>query len=128
MARGDAAKPAPTMPVGMKAASQSPSLDPVYKAKDPHKISYAMKIKNVTLAVYCVLAYCQCICSAQTPGYVIEWGWNTAAGAAVPAQVVLSNAIAISAGRIQCLALKDDGTVTAWKRNCHSAPKAIQGR
>jgi len=52
--------------------------------------------------------------AAQPSGYVIEWGWNTGTGKAMPAKVVLSNAVAISPGRIQCLALKDNGSVIAW--------------
>ena len=76
-----------------------------------------MRTKIVTLAVYCLLAYWHSICAGQISGYVIEWGWNTAAGKAMPAQAVLSNAVAISAGRIQCLALKDDGTVISWGGN-----------
>lgn len=82
------------------------------------KQSNTMRTKNVTLTVYCVFAYWQYICAAQTSGYVIEWGsHDTFTGRARSATLVLSNTLAISAGRVQCLALKDDGTVNAWSWN-----------
>ncbi len=55
--------------------------------------------------------------AAPPAGYVIEWGWSTVIRKAPPVQVVLSNAVAVSAGRLHCLALKDDGTVVRWSGN-----------
>lgn len=49
--------------------------------------------------------------AATSGGFVVEWGWNTAAGVAMPAKQVTSDAVAISAGTFHSLALKSDGTV-----------------
>jgi alpha-tubulin suppressor-like RCC1 family protein len=76
-----------------------------------------MKITGITLLLCYLFAFRQLTQAAAPAGYVIEWGWNTATGMAAPAKLVLSNTVAISAGRIQCLALKDDGTVNAWSWN-----------
>ncbi len=60
---------------------------------------------------------------AWSEGYVIEWGERNAfTGEAVPTKLVASNAIVISAGRLQSLALKDDGTVVAWALNGRNEP------
>jgi alpha-tubulin suppressor-like RCC1 family protein len=76
-----------------------------------------MKNFGTMLLICCFFAFGQLVHAALPSGYVIEWGWNTAAGSAAPVTLVLSNTVAISAGRIQCLALKDDGTVNAWSWN-----------
>ena len=77
-----------------------------------------MKIARTTLLLCCLFVFEQSIQTAAPAGYVIEWGgWDTFTGTARPPKLVLSNAVAISAGRIQCLALKNDGTVNAWSWN-----------
>lgn len=77
-----------------------------------------MEITRTTLLVCCLLVFEQSIQAAVPAGYVIEWGgWDTVTGAARPPKLILSNAVAISAGRTQCLGLKDDGTVNAWSWN-----------
>jgi trimeric autotransporter adhesin len=55
--------------------------------------------------------------AASSPGWVIEWGYDTFAGAAVPATLVSSNAVAVSAGTFHRLALKNDATVAGWGAN-----------
>src|SRR5665213_866484 len=82
-----------------------------------------MKTLQTTFCVCCFLFWLHPHLQAAPPqGYVIEWGWNTAAGKAAPAKLVLSNTIAISAGRLHCLALKGDGTVVAWSWNRQGDP------
>jgi alpha-tubulin suppressor-like RCC1 family protein len=77
-----------------------------------------MKITRTTLLLCCLFVFEQSIQASAPSGYVIEWGRrDTFTGTPVSTQVVLSNAVAISAGRMQCLALKDDGTVDAWSWN-----------
>lgn len=50
-------------------------------------------------------------------GYVIQWGWNTAAARAEAPRLVASNAVAVAAGSGHSLALKRDGTVFGWGGN-----------
>jgi alpha-tubulin suppressor-like RCC1 family protein len=81
-----------------------------------------MQIIRTTFRICCLLAFRQFLQAAPPSGYVLEWGWNTSTGNAAPAMQVLSNAVAISAGRLHCLALKDDGTVVAWGGNFRGEP------
>lgn len=55
--------------------------------------------------------------AAQPEGYVIEWGWNTAAAIPAPAKLATSNAVAIAAGVGYSLVLRTDGTVEGWGDN-----------
>jgi alpha-tubulin suppressor-like RCC1 family protein len=76
-----------------------------------------MKISSMTFLVCCLLTIGQCV-EAAPSGYVIEWGrHDNFTGTAIPATLVLSKTVAISAGVLQCLALKDDGTVDSWSWN-----------
>ncbi len=76
-----------------------------------------MNMRRTKFLMFCFFAFGQLVHAALPSGYVIEWGWNTSTGKAAPAKVVLSDAVAISAGRIQCLALKSDSTVVGWGGN-----------
>ena len=80
-----------------------------------------MRITRTIFLVCCLLTYRHMLQAAPPQGYAIEWGWNTAAdtpaGTVAPAKQVLSNAVAISTGRLHCLALKSDGTVIQWGGN-----------
>src|SRR5437868_6589760 len=60
------------------------------------------------------LTYCQSAIAVGPSGYVIEWGWNTSTGRAVPARLVIDDSVAVSAGRFHRVALKNDGTVVEW--------------
>jgi alpha-tubulin suppressor-like RCC1 family protein len=76
-----------------------------------------MNTLRITLLLSSLLIFEQ-ISQAAPPGYVIEWGRrDTFTGTPVPAQVVFSNAVSVSAGRLHCLALEDDGTVVRWGWN-----------
>ena len=66
-----------------------------------------------TLALVCLLTLGQFLDAAPPPGYVVEWGYDTAAGVARPPKQVLSGAIAVSAGMFHWLALESGGTVAA---------------
>ena len=55
--------------------------------------------------------------AAPPAGYVVEWGYDTAAGKARPATQVLSNATAISVGVFHWLALQSGGTVAGQGHN-----------
>lgn len=76
-----------------------------------------MKITRTAFLVCCLPAFSQFVHAIPPQGYVIEWGWNTSTGAATSAKQVFSNAVAITAGRLHCLALKSDGTVVQWGGN-----------
>lgn len=55
--------------------------------------------------------------AASGSGYVLEWGWNTATGTAMPVKLVASNVVAISAGSFHNLALSADSSVVGWGDN-----------
>ena len=76
-----------------------------------------MNTLQKTFLLSSILIVGQVAQAALPVGYVIEWGWNTSAGKAAPTKLVLSNAVAVSAGRFHCLALKNDGTVVRWTGN-----------
>jgi alpha-tubulin suppressor-like RCC1 family protein len=77
----------------------------------------SMHTLRTIFLMLCFFAYEQVLQAAPTEGYVIEWGWHLIDGANSPAKLVLSNAIAVSASRFHCLALKNDGTVVRWTSN-----------
>ena len=70
-----------------------------------------------TLSLLCFLSLGQFLHAAPPAGYVVEWGYDTAAGIARPAKEVLSNATAVSAGMFHWLALESDGTVAGRGHN-----------
>lgn len=74
-----------------------------------------MRTKSLTCC--CFLGFGQLLQAASSQGYVVEWGWNTASARTIPATCIVSNAVAISAGRFQSLALKSNGTVVQWGGN-----------
>jgi alpha-tubulin suppressor-like RCC1 family protein len=77
-----------------------------------------MKTLPKIFLVCCLCAaFNQFLQAASPSGYVIEWGWDTADGKVAPGKQVLSDAVSISAGRLHCLALKNDGTVIQWGGN-----------
>lgn len=52
--------------------------------------------------------------ASQMPGYVLEWGWNTAEGTVLPVKLVASNVVSVSVGFSHNLALRGDSTVFGW--------------
>src|ERR1700742_4337149 len=84
-----------------------------------------MKLFKRTIFKVCCMLFCvQHIDAAQSSGYVIEWGmWNTTNAAAPMSGWEITNGVtAVSAGRLFCLALKQDGTVLQWGWNDHGLP------
>ena len=79
------------------------------------------KLKTIFLVLY-LGSLRQPLRASPTPGYVVEFRWRTTADAPALAGLVVSNSVAISAGRLQCLALKSDGTVVQWNPNCFRGP------
>jgi alpha-tubulin suppressor-like RCC1 family protein len=82
-----------------------------------------MRAIRTTFLVSCFCAIAKIVLVAAPAGYVIEWGWNTATGIAAPPKQVLSNAVAITAGRYHRLALRADGTVVQWCVNSRGEPE-----
>jgi alpha-tubulin suppressor-like RCC1 family protein len=76
-----------------------------------------MTTLRIAFWVCCFLSLLPVLHAAPVQGYVIQWGWNTAAAVAKPARLVFSNAVAVSAGSGHSLALKADGTVVGWGGN-----------
>lgn len=78
-----------------------------------------MNTLRLAILISSLIIFEQVSQAASLAGYVIEWGWNIAAdtGTAAPAKLVLSNTVAISAGRLHCLGLKNDSTVVRWGWN-----------
>jgi hypothetical protein len=52
---------------------------------------------------------------AAAPGYVVEWGWNTLHATALPGKLILSNAVAVSEGQYQGLAILSGGNLVCWR-------------
>lgn len=72
---------------------------------------------RASLGLFCLLILPQIPYAAQSQGYVIGWGYNTFAGVATPPKMVLSNAVAVTLGVFQGLAVRTDGTVAGWRGN-----------
>jgi alpha-tubulin suppressor-like RCC1 family protein len=72
---------------------------------------------RIRLALVCLLALEQFVHATSPPGWVVEWGYDSSAGAARTPKVVLSNTVAVSLGRSHGLALRSDRTVTGWGWN-----------
>ncbi len=84
------------------------------------QLNKSQRMKAMTKVLFvCVLLTLvhQLLQASPIPGYVIEWGWNTAAGTAAPVRQVASNVVAISVGPFHSLALRADGTVLGWGDN-----------
>ena len=58
-------------------------------------------------------------------GTVVAWGSDEYGQASVPAG--LTGVVAVAAGQLHSLALKDDGTVVAWGRNSHGQARVPPG-
>jgi alpha-tubulin suppressor-like RCC1 family protein len=101
-------------------------------------------MKNVFVTVVGVSSFsCMALLGAAIipAGYVVEWGYNPvraeglgaftqSTGTVVIANQVLSNVVAIAAGKYHGLALKNDGTVVGWGWNASGRaigiPSAVQ--
>src|SRR5437660_8204338 len=66
------------------------------------------------LGLYCLLLQPLGSHAAAAQGYVIQWGWNTTRAKPLPVAVVTSNAVAVSAGEFQGIALQANGSVVAF--------------
>lgn len=85
-------------------------------------INKRMKTLQIIFAIICAISCEFCLQSAPPSGTVVAWGWNTSTDKTAHVQIVLSNAIAISPGRLHCLALKEDGTVVQWGWDARGMP------
>jgi len=70
-----------------------------------------------TLTLLCLLTMGPILQAAVPAGYVVEWGYDTAAGKARPQKEVLSNTTSITVGMFHWLALESNATVAAWGHN-----------
>ena len=84
-----------------------------------------MQTIRTTLWVSCLLAVPSLTRAAPPAGYVIQWGWNTAAGIPESTRVVASNAVAAVAEANHNLVLLQDRTLLGWGGNYHGEATGV---